>query len=94
MGHGGPCRALCTQYWPPVLTSGRPQAGSGVDQHALGTVMRPDGTQQVTFRGKPLYLSINDAVIPPLPYNGAAEGINGAGATTIWGTFNTIPPVH
>jgi hypothetical protein len=29
-----------------------------------------------------------------LPYNGAAEGINGAGATTIWGTFNTIPPVH
>jgi hypothetical protein len=93
-GHNGPCDALCSQYWPPVLTAGRPQAGAGVDQHALGTVMRRDGTQQVTYRGKPLYLSINDAVIPPLPYNGAAEGINGAGATTIWGTFNTIPPVH
>ena len=94
MGHGGRCHALCAQYWPPVLTSGRPQAGAGVDPHALGTIMRPDGTQQVTYRGKPLYLSNNDAVIPPLPYNGAAEGINGAGATTIWGTFNTIPPVH
>ena len=56
--------------------------------------MRSDGTQQVTYRGKPLYLSINDAVIPPLPYNRAAEGINGADASTIWGTFNTIPPVH
>jgi predicted lipoprotein with Yx(FWY)xxD motif len=93
-GHNRRCDALCSQYWPPVLTAGRPQAGAGVDQHALGTVMRPDGTQQVTYRGKPLYLSINDAVIPPLPYNGAAEGINGAGATTIWGRFNTIPPVH
>jgi hypothetical protein len=27
-------------------------------------------------------------------YNGAAAGIDGAGAETIWGTFNTIPPVH
>lgn len=94
MGHGGRCDALCSQYWPPVLTSGRPQAGAGVDPHALGTVMRPDGTQQVTYRGKPLYLSSNDAVIPPLPYNFAAEGINGAGAETIWGTFDTIPPLH
>ena len=91
---GGPCDALCLQYWPPVLTAGRPHAGAGVDQHALGMTMRPDGTQQVTYRGKPLYLSINDAVIPPLPYNGAAEGINGAGAETIWGTFDTIPPLH
>lgn len=94
MGHRSRCDALCSQYWPPVLTSGRPQAGAGVDPHALGTVMRSDGTQQVTYRGKPLYLSNNDAVIPPLPYNFAAEGINGAGADTIWGTFNTIPPVH
>ena len=91
MGH---CDDLCAQYWPPVLTVGRPQAAAGVDAHALGTVLREDGTQQVTYRGRPLYLSANDAVIPPLPYNGAAEGINGAGAQTIWGTFNTIPPMH
>lgn len=87
----GRCDALCAQYWPPVLTSGSPEAGAGVDEHFLGTIMRPDGTRQVTYKGRPLYLSNNDAVIPPLPYNGAAAGINGAGAHTIWGTFDTIP---
>ena len=92
MGPGQPCRALCAQYWPPVLTSGRPQAGTGVDQHALGTVMRPDGTQQVTYKGKPLYLFNDDAWIPTLPYNGGVAAIHGAGADTVWGTFNTIPP--
>ena len=33
----GSCKALCSQYWPPVLTAGRPIAGTGVGQHVLGT---------------------------------------------------------
>ena len=86
----GHCVDLCAQYWPPVLTSGAPGAGSGVDQRALGTRMRPDGTQQVTYNNKPLYLFADDAYIPGLPYG--SQGINGAGAATMWGTFNTIPP--
>ena len=90
-GHG-PCRALCPQYWPPVLTSGRPEAGSGVDQHALGTTMRPDGTRQVTYNGRPLYLFADDAYLPNLPYNSGTASIDGAGAHTLWGVFNTIPP--
>ena len=90
--HEGDCRMLCAQYWPPVLTSGRPDAGAGVDQHALGTRMRPDGTQQVTYKGKPLYLFNDDAYIPGLPYSGGVAGIHGAGAETLWGVFNTIPP--
>jgi predicted lipoprotein with Yx(FWY)xxD motif len=99
-GHGskGHCRALCAQYWPPVLTSGRPEAGSGVDQHALGTMMRPDGSTQVTYKGRPLYLDADDAYIfnagLPAPYNTESASINGAGASTIWGVFNTIPTVH
>jgi predicted lipoprotein with Yx(FWY)xxD motif len=92
MGPGGPCQALCAQYWPPVLTSGKPQAGTGVDQHALGTIKRPDGTQQVTYSGRPLYLFADDAYIPGLSYNGGPASINGAGANTLWGVFNTIPP--
>jgi predicted lipoprotein with Yx(FWY)xxD motif len=95
-GHGGHCKSLCAQYWPPVLTSGRPQAGSGVDQHALGMTMRPDGAQQVTYKGKPLYLFADDAYIfnpgLPAPYNTESASINGAGANTLWGTFNTVPP--
>ena len=47
-----------------VLTSERPEAGPGVDQHALGIIVRPDGTHQVTYKGRPLYLFNNDAYIP------------------------------
>jgi predicted lipoprotein with Yx(FWY)xxD motif len=86
------CWALCAAvFWPPVLTSGRPVAGPGVDQAALGTIVRPDGSRQVTYHGKPLYLFYGDAYIPTLPY-GAAR-IDGAGTRTTWGVFNTIPRV-
>ncbi|HYK95996.1 MAG TPA: hypothetical protein VE011_09055 [Candidatus Dormibacteraeota bacterium] len=86
------CQAACaTVNWPPVLTSGRPIAGPGVDQAAIGTIVRPDGTHQVTYQGRPLYLFKNDAYIPTLPYNGGAAGINGAGLSTPWGVFDTIP---
>src|ERR1700681_3210147 len=40
--------ASCVQYWPPVLTNGAPQAGTGVDATLLGTTARTDGTTQVT----------------------------------------------
>ena len=82
------CQSYCALIWPPVLTFGRPEAGPGVDQHALGVVVRPDGTRQVTYQGKPLYLFIKDAYIPGIT---GTQSINGAGAVTPWGVFNTIP---
>ena len=92
--HKSACQGVCAAvYWPPVLTSGRPQAGPGVDQHALGIIVRPDGTHQVTYNGRPLYLYYNDAYIPGLAYNNGMASINGAGAHTPWGVFNTIPPL-
>jgi predicted lipoprotein with Yx(FWY)xxD motif len=90
--HDKHCGAFCAQYWPPVLTSGSPAAGAGVEQHALGTKKLPDGSRQVTYKGRPLYLFADDAYIPTLPYGTAA--INGAGANTIWGVFDTIPALH
>ena len=62
--NGRACESYCALTWPPVLTTGRPVAGPGVDQRALGFVVLPDGARQVTYRGKPLYLFINDAYIP------------------------------
>ena len=88
--HDGICEGPCAVYWPPVLTSGRPEAGPGVDRDALGTIERRDGTQQVTYHGQPLYLFNNDAYIPGIT---GAQSINGAGADTPWGVFNTIPPL-
>lgn len=85
---GKACTTFCALIWPPVLTSGEPHAGTGVDQHALGFVVRPDGTRQVTYNGKPLYFFMEDAYIPGIA---GTQSINGAGAVTPWGTFNTIP---
>jgi predicted lipoprotein with Yx(FWY)xxD motif len=46
----GACTGSCASAWPPLLTTGTP---AGV--HGLGTKRLSNGTQQVTFAGKPLY---------------------------------------
>jgi predicted lipoprotein with Yx(FWY)xxD motif len=90
-GDGIDCRGVCAAVpWPPVLTSGLPQAGPGIDQDALGMITRPDGTQQVTYKGKPLYLFYGDAYIPGVT---GTQGIYGQGKLTPWGVFNTVPPL-
>jgi predicted lipoprotein with Yx(FWY)xxD motif len=50
------CYGACAEAWPPVLTEGEPQAGPGVKAGLLGTTQRDDGTTQVTYKGRPLYL--------------------------------------
>lgn len=46
------CTGTCTADWPP-LTLGRGVQPTGV--RGLGTIRRPDGRRQVTYKGKPLY---------------------------------------
>jgi predicted lipoprotein with Yx(FWY)xxD motif len=45
----------CTAIWPPLLSSGTPKAGSGVNQSLLGTTKLPSGKKQVTYNKHPLY---------------------------------------
>jgi predicted lipoprotein with Yx(FWY)xxD motif len=54
------CRGQCASYWPPLLTTGRPVAGTGVNRSLLGTTRRPDGKTQVTYAGHPLYRFVQD----------------------------------
>jgi predicted lipoprotein with Yx(FWY)xxD motif len=49
------CYGGCATIWPPLLTSGDPIAGPGVDAAFLGTITRTDGTTQVAYNGWPLY---------------------------------------
>ena len=49
------CYDECAAAWPPVLTSGAPVAGDGVDEALLGTTKRDDGSTQLTYGGRPLY---------------------------------------
>lgn len=47
----------CTRFWPPLTVPSRTtrlKAASGV-HGALGLIRRPNGSEQVTLRGKPLY---------------------------------------
>jgi predicted lipoprotein with Yx(FWY)xxD motif len=55
------CYGACAQVWPPVLTKGKPMAGSGVKQGLLGTTKRKNGKLQVTYAGQPLYYYVDDS---------------------------------
>jgi predicted lipoprotein with Yx(FWY)xxD motif len=49
------CYDACAAAWPPVLTTGAPVAGQGVERALLSTTQRADGTVQVTYNDHPLY---------------------------------------
>jgi predicted lipoprotein with Yx(FWY)xxD motif len=55
------CTGGCTSIWLPLTASGTPTAGDGVSGK-LGTVKRPDGAQQVTLDGRPLYRFVQDGM--------------------------------
>ena len=59
-GHSS-CSGLCTSYWPPLLTHGKPVALKGVKRSLLGAIRRSDGSRQVTLAGHPLYLYAGDS---------------------------------
>jgi predicted lipoprotein with Yx(FWY)xxD motif len=55
------CNGACAAVWPALETKTTPQAGSGVDGAALGTIKRDNGEMQVTYHGHPLYYYAGDA---------------------------------
>jgi predicted lipoprotein with Yx(FWY)xxD motif len=74
-GTASTCYGQCATFWPPVLTNGKPQAGSGVDASLLGTTTRTDGKVEVTYAGHPLYYFVQDKAAGQT----TGQGVNGFG---------------
>jgi len=54
------CSGSCAKFWPPLLSDGKPTAGSGVRSSLLGTMRRSNGRLQVTYNKHPLYAYVLD----------------------------------
>ena len=79
----------------PVVTVGAPiiAPGSGVNASDVGTIVRPDGTEQVTYGGKPLYIFSRERPLVGSsgPSTTGTQG-NGNGSTFGTGTFSLVSP--
>jgi predicted lipoprotein with Yx(FWY)xxD motif len=72
--------AGCMHAWPPLTlpSGGKPSGGVG----SLGVVKRPDGTEQVTYKGMPLYTFAQDTA----PGDANGQGIRDVGT---WSAITT-----
>lgn len=68
--------ASCTGFWQALTVNGQPTAGKGVTG-TLGTIARPDGSRQVTYNQKPLYVFTLDKK----PGDATGEGVTDSGGT-------------
>ncbi|MFF3669556.1 phosphatase PAP2 family protein [Microtetraspora malaysiensis] len=75
-GTSSTCYSACASAWPPLTTTGKPQAGSGVSPALLGTTTRTDHTTQVTYNGHPLYYFVTDVK----PGDITGQGLDSFGA--------------
>lgn len=55
------CTDDCLAAWPPLLVDGEPSVGEGVDEALVGTLVRDDGSTQVTYDQAPLYRWASDS---------------------------------
>jgi predicted lipoprotein with Yx(FWY)xxD motif len=54
------CVGQCATFWPPLIASAKPVAGTGARASLLGTTRRADGRMQVTYNHHPLYTFVKD----------------------------------
>jgi predicted lipoprotein with Yx(FWY)xxD motif len=59
-GSTSACSGACAKVWPAVTTEGKPTAAGAAVTADLGTTIRSDGTEQVTYKGHPLYFYDDD----------------------------------
>ena len=87
------CTGACAVAWPPLLTGGTPGLIDGLRASSVGTLKRSDGTVQVTYLGKPLYLYSRESIGkntngPGSHVLGNGDGLKSPGG----GTFTLVTP--
>ena len=55
------CSGTCAIVWPPLVVTGTPSYGTGLIASAFSVITRTDGTRQLAYNGKPLYLDSGDS---------------------------------
>jgi len=88
------CSGACSLTWVPVLSLSTPLSGPGVNPHLVGTLTLANGTRQVTYAGRPLFLYSKEKVFltPSSHLKASGTAGNGEGARGAGGaTFVTIP---
>lgn len=75
------CYDACEDTWLPVLATGDPAGGIGIDVAAAKTVYRRDGSSQVTYKGQPLYHYAGDT---------APNAANGQGLDQFGGDWHAL----
>jgi predicted lipoprotein with Yx(FWY)xxD motif len=84
------CTGPCLIGWPPLLTNGSPALEAGLAAADVGKLKLADGTTQLAYKGKPLYLFAYEGIAPQgMQY--VATG-NGGGAKVGGGVFNLVAP--
>ena len=77
------CYGACAQYWPPLISHGKPIARAGAKQSLVGTTRRRNGSTQATYAGHPLYRYLGDT---------RPGQTNGAGLQDFGGGWDPISP--
>ncbi|HZM67545.1 MAG TPA: hypothetical protein VFC16_14730, partial [Nakamurella sp.] len=78
------CTGACSRDWRPMRSSGgKPQPGPGASAANIGSIQLPDGSDQVTFNGRPLYYYSGDTG----PGQSAGHGRSAYG-----GQWSAAPP--
>ncbi len=88
------CTGTCSLTWVPVLTFSKPLTGPGVPAQLVGTRKLANGTEQVTYGGRPLFVYSKEKVFltPSVRIKTSGTAGNGAGRPAPGGgTFVTIP---
>jgi predicted lipoprotein with Yx(FWY)xxD motif len=69
------CTGSCEQIWKPVTPDDAPASGNVTGK--LGTVKRPDGSEQVTLDGAPLYTFAYDMIPGDVKGDGQQDTFDG-----------------